>query len=44
MYESVSNDLVAVGSTMQVFVDIQNFQLQLTVPEFFQAWKTKMEV
>jgi acyl-CoA thioester hydrolase len=44
MYESVSNDLVAVGSTMQVFVDIKNFQLQLTVPEFFQAWKKKMEV
>jgi acyl-CoA thioester hydrolase len=44
MYESVSNDLVAVGSTMQVFVDIKNFQLQLTVPEFFQAWKNKMEV
>ncbi len=43
MYESVTGDLVATGNTVQVFVDVKNFQLQLTVPEFFQAWKTKWE-
>jgi acyl-CoA thioester hydrolase len=41
MYESESRELVAQGASVQVFVDIKNFQLQLTLPEFFEAWKNK---
>jgi acyl-CoA thioester hydrolase len=41
IYESKTKELVAVGSTMQVFVDAKTFQLQLTMPEFFEKWKTK---
>lgn len=44
MYESVSMDLVAHGTSVQVFVDVKNFQLQLTLPEFFEAWKNKHNV
>lgn len=39
-----SGDLVATGSTIQVFVDSKNFQLHLTVPDFFSQWKTKWEI
>lgn len=41
IYEKKSNDLVAKGSSVQVFVDVKDFQLQLTIPEFFEKWKTK---
>jgi len=44
MYESQSNDLVAVGSSLQVFVDVKNFELQLTVPDFFAEWKNKWKL
>ncbi|HEY9006236.1 acyl-CoA thioesterase [Ohtaekwangia sp.] len=44
MYESVTKELVATGSTVQVFVDVKTFQLQLIVPEFFQNWKTKWKL
>jgi acyl-CoA thioester hydrolase len=33
--------LVAKGSSVQVFVDLKNFQLQLTLPPFFEEWKRK---
>jgi acyl-CoA thioester hydrolase len=41
IYESNSKDLVAAGSSMQVFVDVKTFTLQLTIPGFFEAWKKK---
>jgi acyl-CoA thioester hydrolase len=44
MYEPTTKSLVAVGSSMQVFVDVKNFELQLTVPEFFDTWKKKWKL
>lgn len=41
MYESEGGHVVAVGSSIQVFVDLKTFQLQLTVPDFFEEWKLK---
>jgi acyl-CoA thioester hydrolase len=41
IYEADTQELVATGSSVQVFVDGKTFQLQLTVPEFFEAWKKK---
>ena len=41
LYEADTQELVATGSTVQVFVDGKTFQLQLTVPEFFENWKKK---
>ena len=41
VYEADTQELVATGSTVQVFVDGKTFQLQLTVPEFFETWKKK---
>jgi acyl-CoA thioester hydrolase len=34
-------ELVASGSTVQVFVEVKTFQLQLTNPVFFENWKVK---
>jgi acyl-CoA thioester hydrolase len=44
IFESTSKDLVASGSSMQVFVDVKTFALQLTVPGFFEAWKKKWDL
>jgi len=41
MFESRNKTLVAVGSSLQVFVDVKTFELQLTTPVFFEAWKKK---
>jgi acyl-CoA thioester hydrolase len=41
MFETRNNALVATGSSLQVFVDAKNFELQLTVPPFFESWKKK---
>ena len=41
MYESAANHVVATGHSVQVFVDVRTFQLQMTVPEFFEQWKTR---
>jgi acyl-CoA thioester hydrolase len=41
MFESKSNDLVATGNSVQVFVDVKTFELQLTVPPYFEEWKQK---
>lgn len=44
VFQKKTGDLVATGSTVQVFVDIKTFQLQLTMPEFFEAWKERMKL
>lgn len=44
MFESKSRDLVAVGSSLQVFVDAKTFDLQLTVPPYFAAWKKNWDI
>lgn len=41
VFHAKTKELVATGSTLQVFVDVKTFQLQLTIPEFFVAWKQK---
>jgi acyl-CoA thioester hydrolase len=39
LYEAKTGDLVAKGSTMQVFLDLETNTLQLATPDFFQEWK-----
>ena len=41
IFEADTKELVATGSSVQVFVNSKDFQLQLTVPPFFEAWKKK---
>jgi acyl-CoA thioester hydrolase len=44
MYEANSKEIVAIGSSVQVFVDAKSFVLQLTIPEFFGSWLSKFKV
>ena len=44
IFEANTKELVATGSSTQVFVDIKEFQLHLTNPSFFEAWKQKQEL
>lgn len=39
IFESKSQELVAKGSSLQVFVNAKTFELQLTIPDFFESWK-----
>lgn len=39
LFNAVTNDLVATGSSVQVFLEKENSTLQLTNPPFFDAWK-----
>ena len=41
LYNAATRDIVAKGSTVQVFLDRANNLLQLTNPPFFEAWKQK---
>ncbi len=41
IFESREKQVVAEGSSLQVFVDFKSFDLQLTVPPFFEDWKNK---
>ena len=41
LYNESKGDLVATGSSVQVFLDKQTSVLQLTNPPFFEAWKKK---
>jgi acyl-CoA thioester hydrolase len=41
IFESGNESPAASGSSLQVFVDIKTFDLHLTVPDFFGAWKRK---
>jgi acyl-CoA thioester hydrolase len=41
LFDALHRTLVASGSTMQVFVDAKTFELQLTIPNFFQEWRKK---
>lgn len=41
MLEHRERSVVAVGSSVQVFVDAKTFALHLTMPEFFQTWIDK---
>jgi acyl-CoA thioester hydrolase len=41
IFQKQTGELVATGSTLQVFVNVKTFELQLTVPLFFEQWKKK---
>ncbi len=41
LYNAASGELVANGSSVQVFLDKENSSLQLTNPPFFQEWKIR---
>jgi acyl-CoA thioester hydrolase len=39
LFHGKTGEMVAKGSTTQVFLDVENNILQLATPEFFQEWK-----
>src|SRR5580765_5836187 len=41
LYNKKTQDLVATGSSVQVFLDKEESQLQLMNPPFFEEWKKK---
>ena len=41
LFNAATREIVAKGSTVQVFLDRTNNLLQLTNPPFFEAWKQK---
>ena len=44
IFDADMKSLVATGSSLQVFVDVKTFELHLTMPSFFEAWKKKWKV
>ena len=44
LYNLDKNELVATGSSIQVFLDKETSVLQLTNPSFFEEWKKKMGI
>jgi len=44
LYNTTKGELVATGSSVQVFLDKETSVLQLTNPSFFEEWKKKMSV
>lgn len=39
LYNAATGEVVAEGSSVQVFLDKETATLQLTIPPFFEAWK-----
>ena len=44
IFEAKGKTLVAKGYSVQVFVDLKSFELQLTLPSFFEDWKKKQNL
>jgi len=44
LYNTVKGELVATGSSIQVFLDKGTSVLQLTNPSFYEEWKKKMGI
>ncbi len=44
LYNAVTNELVATGSSVQVFLEKESSTLQLTNPPFFDAWKKEHDL
>ncbi|HEX5025019.1 MAG TPA: acyl-CoA thioesterase [Agriterribacter sp.] len=44
LFNASTGQLVATGSSVQVFLDKETSVLQLVNPPFFEAWKTKHEL
>lgn len=42
LFKAASGELVATGSSVQVFLDKEGSVLQLSNPPFFEEWKKKM--
>lgn len=41
IYDAVTNEQVAKGNSVQVFMHKENMELMLTIPPFMQEWKQK---
>jgi acyl-CoA thioester hydrolase len=41
LFNAETKEIVAKGSSLQVFLDKETSTLQLTVPAFFEEWKKK---
>lgn len=41
LLNSITKEVVVIGSTSQVFLNSETFALQLTNPPFFETWKKK---
>ncbi len=44
VYNAANMELVATGSSTQVFLTRENFELYLTIPDFYAAWKKKVGI
>jgi len=44
LFNAATNELVATGSSVQVFLDKEGSVLQLSNPPFFEEWKKKQEL
>lgn len=44
IFNAANKEVVATGSSTQVFLTRETFELHLTVPEFFAEWKKKMGI
>jgi acyl-CoA thioester hydrolase len=44
LFNAATGDLVATGSSVQVFLDKENSILQLSNPPFFEEWKKKQQL
>ena len=44
LFNAVTGELVATGSSVQVFLDKENSILQLANPPFFEDWKRKQDL
>lgn len=44
IFEKGKPSLVAVGHSIQVFVDVKSFELVMITPPFFEGWKKKHEL
>jgi acyl-CoA thioester hydrolase len=44
LFNAANGELVATGSSVQVFLDKETSVLQLTNPVFFEEWKSKMDL
>lgn len=44
LFNEATGELIADGSSIQVFLDAASSTLQLTIPAFFAAWKEKYQV
>ncbi len=41
VWNTTLNELAAVGSTMQVFLDVNSREMELAKPEFYEQWESK---